>query len=221
MERERLEFLYNPKALSEYDNEKYLLGENIPEDKSKILGEYSDNGVYLDSREGDCDDIDDKEILNRLREDPLLIIKKIELKHKKINEEYHKKKSELTNLISNNIIEGISKDKTTVKTKRPRRRTSFSRSPERLESMHSHYNVNNKSSNYKASKSEKLLEMMEYSKNIQKERINKYINSNKDLPKKSNHFYNSPYLRGMINEINDRRTGYLSERPGYMRGNGG
>ncbi|KAH8741164.1 hypothetical protein FG386_000071 [Cryptosporidium ryanae] len=215
---ERLEFLYNPKALSEYDNEKYLLGEDIPEDKRKILGEYDYKSECAGSNGGNLDEIDDKEILNRLKEDPLLVIKKIELKHKKINEDYYKKKNEMSNLSSIGIGETEYKRKTTRR--RTGKRSSLSRSPERVEHEYNYCKANSEVPAVSVSKTEKLQEIIENTKAIQNERINKYINAKKGLPKKSkHHFYNLPYLRKMINEINSRKTEHLYERHKYMEKN--
>ncbi|OII75519.1 uncharacterized protein cubi_02040 [Cryptosporidium ubiquitum] len=216
--KERLEFLYNPKALLEYDNEKYLL-----ENTSKILGETN----FQNQEEFVPDfDLEEKEIINRLREDPLLIIKKMELKHMKIVDEYNKKIDEFTQ-----------KKSTLPNTERNTkfRKSSLSRSPERRSDpyfshnyKHSHdsrknyltnkYGNRNGNDNHlsKSQKEEKLQNMINYGKFIQNERSHKFNakNISKEEPAK-NHNHN--YLQEMRSQINQKQISSLEQRMKFMK----
>ncbi|KAH8582884.1 uncharacterized protein ELE39_002229 [Cryptosporidium sp. chipmunk genotype I] len=220
--KERLEFLYDPKALLEYDNEKYLLGANIPENTSKVLGET--NSQNQESLQADFD-LEEKEIINRLKEDPLLIIKKMELKHMKIVDEYNKKRDELS---QSNMKLPILERNTKL------RNSSLSRSPERPSDLylsnaykHEHdsrkkyraYKPENKRSRNnhclsKPNREEKLQNMINYGKLVQDERLHKFSakNISKQEPAKS-----YEYLQEIRSKINQKQISSLEQRMKFMK----
>ncbi|KAF7458899.1 Pre-mRNA splicing factor family protein [Cryptosporidium felis] len=222
--KERLEFLYNPKALLEYDNEKYLLGTDIPENTSKLLREAGANG-RSDELAPDVDfDIDDREIINRLREDPLLMIKKMELRHMKIVEGFNKKKIE---------IESSGNHKINPDRKTKNRKSSLSRSPEGPASKPGGYlrnkrnqELNGKRPNKKVPKSsmhEKLNNMISYGKLIQSQRTLQFSGGKSGNPEESaqnSRKVSSQYLQEMRKQVDERQASSLGERMRFIAGNG-
>ncbi|KAL5368789.1 hypothetical protein CPHLJ_5g4020 [Cryptosporidium parvum] len=221
--KERLEFLYDPKALLEYDNEKYLLGANIPENTSKILGETKFQNQ--ENLEADFD-LEEKEIINRLKEDPLLIIKQMELKHMKIVDDYKKKRDEFCQA---NL-------KLTTSEKNIKfRKSSLSRSPERPSepyfsnnykhqndsrkkyNIHTHVNRRNKNNHHlsKSDREEKLQKMINYGKLTQNERIKKF-NAKSNISNKEPAKHRE-YLHEMRNKINQKQISSLEERMKFMK----
>ncbi|KAJ1610977.1 hypothetical protein OJ253_1004 [Cryptosporidium canis] len=218
---ERLEFLYNPKALLEQDNEKYLLGASIPENTSKLLGEPS---IQVQNDLEAEFDIEEKEIINRLKEDPLLIIKRMELKHMKIIEEYNKKRDEF----SQEQYQLAARYRNEF-----RRKSSLSRSPERssdphtsYESKHLHHSRKhnytnrfaNKNRNTKrmseADREERLRNMIQNGRLVQNERCRKF-NTKRT-------FRHEPascpkYLHEMRSKIDQAQISSLEERMRFIK----
>lgn len=171
-------------------------------------------------------DLEEKEIVNRLREDPLLIIKKMELKHMKIVDEYNKKRDEfIRSKIKPQAIEKNTKF----------RRSSLSRSPEgwsdqyfSYNSKHSHNSIKHnrtnkhgngnkiKNENYfsKSQKEEKLRNMVNYGKLIQIERSHKFNAKNVSEEKPAK---NHDYLQEMRNKVNQKQISSLEQRMKFMK----
>ncbi|KAL7068439.1 hypothetical protein ACR3K2_10480 [Cryptosporidium serpentis] len=150
---ERLEFLYDPKALRDNDNEIYLLGTQIPRNLTEINDSNNEESVPPGIR--------NEELIKRLREDPLVTIRSAELRHRKIIGEFNKRSSN-----QNKSVTKIHK-------------RSFSRSPplaykkkiRRASNKHTKY----KDQQYdKIDKEYKLTEMLEYGEVLKKQRYDKF-----------------------------------------------
>lgn len=175
-------------------------------------------------------DLEEREIINRLKEDPLLIIKKTELKHMKIVEEYNRKRDELvpTKMKFPPVNHRVNRF----------RKSSLSRSPEiaRFPDSYSSHNLKHSANSRRrphphasrlasrgrndfsrASESyreEKLQNMMSYGRLVQNERNRKFCakNTSSEDPAKC-----PKYLQEIRSKINQEQISSLEQRMKFMR----